>query len=246
MSITADDVRARLLEVQEGLWQCHTSLRARRRRYVARQLAALGLTGEERELKLHIGAGSHILPGWLNIDAGGSDLSLNINWGLPLGDGSARFVYCAHMLEHLRFVDQAPPFLADIHRVPAPDGVVRLMVPDIAKLFRAYVDRDRGFFDRRQDYYPLDEGFLDEGIANLNYLLLFAGAAAQTLNFNHKFGYDRRTLRDLLEDAGFREVRESGFQGSEHESLRIDDAGENAHAKNMDDMSYSLFMEATR
>lgn len=245
-SLSFSDVRARLLNAQEELWQCHESLRERRDSYVEQQLAALGLTGEEQELKLHIGAGSHILQGWLNMDAGGSDLSLNINWGLPLADGSARFVYCAHVLEHLRFVDQAPPFLADIYRVLAVGGVVRLVVPDLKKLLKAYVARDREFFARRHEYYPLDDGFMDGGIANLNYILLFSGAAAQVLNFNHKFGYDERTLCDLLEDVGFRRIRECRFQASEHEDLRVDDAGENAHANNSNNVSYSLFMEATK
>lgn len=238
--------RDSLLRAQLELWQTYRSLRERRDSYVEDQLEAAGLMGGENGLKLHIGAGSHILPGWLNIDAGGSDLSLNLNWGLPLPDACAKFAYCAHVLEHLRFTDQAPPLIADIYRVLANDGTVRFVVPDIRKLLLAYARQDSAFFEKRQQFYPLDDGFLDGGIANLNYILLFCGAAAQTLNFNHKFGYDIHTLSSLLVDAGFREVRECAFQASPHEELLVDHAGENAHVKNLENQHYSLFVEATK
>lgn len=244
--ISDDMVSHHLRAVQNELWLCHTRLKQKRYEFLDHQLDSLGLTGAERGLKLHIGAGGHILAGWLNIDAGGSDMSLNINWGLPLADGSARFIYCAHVLEHLRFVDQAPPFIAEIYRLLETGGIVRLVVPDLRKLFEAYARRDHAFFAHRQDFYPLDEGFMEGGIANLSYLLLFSGAASQLLNFNHKFGYDAYTLTSLLEDAGFRHIRECSFQASPHEELKVDDAGENAHAKNMENVSFSLFVEAVK
>lgn len=52
----------------------------------------------------------------------------------PLADGSCDFVICSHVIEHL-----AEPigFLADIHRVLRPGGVVLLLIPDRRRTFDA-------------------------------------------------------------------------------------------------------------
>jgi len=48
---------------------------------------------------------------------------------LPYLDGSFRFVYSEHFLEHL-FLDEAMALLHEIRRVLAPDGTLRIVVPD--------------------------------------------------------------------------------------------------------------------
>jgi SAM-dependent methyltransferase len=239
------DDRARLIKAEQELWKVYRSLKDRRKAFVNQQLKALGINKRTRGLKVHIGSADHILEGWLNVDAGGADLMLNVNWGLPLPDGCASFVYCAHLLEHLRYSDRAPVFVKEVHRILAKGGIVRFVVPDVRKLLMAYIENDREFFAAREKVYPLSKGFVNEGIANLDYILLFCGAAPQILNYNHKFGYDATTLSKLLRDAGFKKTIESTFQESVHPELRVDDFSFNARAQNQN-QHYSLFLEATK
>jgi hypothetical protein len=110
----------------------------------------------------------------------------------------------------------------------------------------AYARNDRKFFEARQTFYPLSNGFVNNGVANLDYILLFCGAGSQILNYNHKFGYDSITLRRLLIDAGFRKAVESGFQRSVHPELRVDDYSFNACATDRYNQHYSLFVEASK
>ncbi len=59
--------------------------------------------------------------------------------GLPLPDGSVEVLYSSHMLEHL---DQtgAELFLKEARRVLASGGIIRIVVPDLRKLVRQYLD----------------------------------------------------------------------------------------------------------
>ena len=237
----------RSLELAEQhLWAAFEQCAARRGPFVEEQLSGLQRMTVPDPVKLHLGSGAYPIEGWINIDAGGGDMALNLNWGLPFTPESARFVYCAHVLEHLRANDQAPVLLREVLQVLAKGGVLRLVVPDAKKLLAAYVSRDRSFFEARQKCYPLDEGFLDDGVATLEYVLLFLGAAPQFLNLNHKFGYDSESLRKLLLDAGFSSVRECGYEESPHPELRVDHAGFNASVQDWSGRHYSLFMEAVK
>ena len=58
----------------------------------------------QSEVKLHFGCGSRILPGWINLDAchcEGISLELDLEGDLPLGDGSVRWFFTEHVLEHI-------------------------------------------------------------------------------------------------------------------------------------------------
>ncbi|MDR6935338.1 methyltransferase domain-containing protein [Luteibacter sp. 3190] len=242
----ATETRAALQQAEQILWDAYRNLEAFKDPFVTRQLDDLGVGPGSKGLKLNIGSANNLLKDWLNVDAGGGDLRVNINWGLPLPDDSVDFVYCAHMLEHLRYSDQAPVFLREVLRVLSKGGTARIVVPDARKLLVAYSTGDRDFFRARQAFYPMYKAFIDDGLFTLDYILMFCGAAPQMLSYSHKFGYDARLLCDLLRKAGFSDVKESQFQGSEHSALRVDDVGYNAQARDMTNHHYSLFIEATK
>jgi hypothetical protein len=246
LKIELPSVRVRLARAQQELRECYREVRARRTAFIDEQLQELELANRPRDIKLHIGSGGHDLCGWINLDAGGDDVALNVNWGLPFPGGSVAFIYAAHLLEHLRFQDQAPLFVREVHRVLKDGGIARFVVPDVGKLLAAYVRKDSMFFSARQEFYPLSEGFLVEGVATLDYILLFCGAGSQLLNYNHKFGYDAITLCKLLVDAGFRVATESGYQESSYPELRIDDYGYNGSTTTQEDEHFSLFVEARK
>jgi SAM-dependent methyltransferase len=91
---------------------------------------------------VNVGCGRRFRPNWVNLDLAASCPEV-IEWDarepLPLADGSAPFLYTSHMLEHLGPND-ARNFLAEAYRVLEPGGVVRIVVPDLAKLARWYLE----------------------------------------------------------------------------------------------------------
>jgi SAM-dependent methyltransferase len=84
---------------------------------------------------------------WVNLDYSPSSLAVqraNLLSRLPLPDDGAMLVYSSHFVEHIPR-DQVLSFLVECRRVLAPGGVVRLVLPDLGNLCRAYLGyRDQG------------------------------------------------------------------------------------------------------
>ena len=227
-----------LLAATDGL---RVELHALRQPYLQSQRSALGLPTDARELKLHIGCGKGLLDGWVNIDVYPAPLAMNVLWGLPFADGSARCVFVSHLLEHLFYPRDVQPFLKEVRRVLAPGGVLRVVVPDIEQCIEAYVNNDRSFFASRRETWA----WWPENPTRLEDFLGYAGAGAEPawLFESHKYGYDFETLSKVLIEAGFRSVVRSGYMTSSREELRVDHASAVASAK-YGDRHYSLFVEA--
>jgi SAM-dependent methyltransferase len=231
----------RLAAVRAAIGALRSDLFARRSSVLARQLAALGIDEGSTELKVHLGCGGHELPGWINVDNYPAPLAISLDWGLPLPNHSARYVFSAHLLEHLFYPAQSGHLLAEIRRVLMPGGVVRLVVPDIERCLTAYSQDDREFFAARQRHFD----WLPDDATNLESFLAYAGAGPtpQHLFEGHKFGYDFATLARCLERAGFSSVRRCSYQASPHAALRVDDASHNTSAGHRGE-HFSLFVEA--
>jgi predicted SAM-dependent methyltransferase len=227
-----------LLAATDGLRSELASLRVS---HLEGQLRALGIDSTSSELKLHIGCGKGLLAGWINIDIHPAPLSINVLRGLPFRTGSVRHIFVSHFLEHLFFPRDVKPFLAELRRVLAPGGIVRIVVPDIEQCIEAYTAKDQAFFASRRETWE----WWPENPTRLEDFLAYAGAGAEPayLFESHKYGYDDETLRRSLEDAGFVGIKRSSFMGSEHPELRVDEVSEVAGAK-YGDRYYSLFVEA--
>jgi len=90
---------------------------------------------------LNIGCGATHHPSWVNIDMAPPTLGVryvNILKGLPFADNSFSYAYSSHVLEHLTPVD-ADKFLLECRRVLAPNGILRLVVPDLEGIAREYI-----------------------------------------------------------------------------------------------------------
>lgn len=212
------------------------SLRELRRVYLERQRERLGDRLDADELQLHLGARARGQPGWLTIDLEGADLEWNVTWGLPLRDGQCRYVYSSHLLEHLYAPDETTGLVREIHRVLRPGGVVRLVVPDMERYFRAYVDGDADFFARTgHDLLP-QQGQMTPLIRALEW----AGHNTRDDCFlGHKTGFDYATLHQTLTRAGFVVIARVEGGTSAHDGLCLD-------SPHVVDSDTSLFVEAIR
>ena len=234
-------LRERLAGVLQAIHDLQSDLAALRGTVLVRQLNALGVNEHSSNLKVHVGCGGQELPGWINVDNYPAPLAINLNWGLPLPDRSASYVFLSHLLEHLFYPVQSGQLLAEIRRVLTPGGIVRIVVPDIEQCIKAYVDKDEEFFAARRRHWT----WLPPDMTHLESFLAYAGAGPtpEYLFEHHKFGYDFETLKRCLDRAGFASVRRCAYQRSPHAPLRVDHASSNASAKH-GEQHYSLFVEA--
>jgi SAM-dependent methyltransferase len=236
-------IERRLMAMLAAVDGLRVELQAVRTASLAAQLGQLGVDAMSRGLKLHVGCGKGHLPGWINIDVYPAPLALNVLRGLPFADGAATHVFVSHLLEHLYYPSDVRPFLAELQRVLAPGGVVRVVVPDIEQCIAAYAGRDAEFFASRRETWP----WWPENPTRLEDFLAYAGAGPEPayLFESHKYGYDFETLERVLQEAGFAAVTASTFMGSAHAELRVDDISAVARAT-YGRRHYSLFVEATR
>jgi len=232
---------ARLGRVRSALSDIAAELREHRASFLAKQLSHLNLS-YEGGLKLNLGSGRSPIEGWLNVDVPPADLEMHLNWGLPFADGAAKYVYLSHVLEHF-YKREALELLSDVYRVLAPGGTARLVVPDIEKCMRAYVQKDEGYFETRRRLWTVSD---ESAATSLELVLKNAGAGIEPGSFwGHKQGYDFETLSHILRKAGFTSVERSEYMESKHEDLRVDTASRVA-AHEHAEKKFSMFVEVTK
>lgn len=90
---------------------------------------------------LNLGCGQCSRPGWINMDfhaASADVLAYDLRLGIPFADDSFDVVYHSHVLEHFSR-SQAVFFLRECFRVLRPGGLLRMAVPDLENIARAYL-----------------------------------------------------------------------------------------------------------
>lgn len=191
-----------------------------RNRWSSHQRRRASKLHELTELKLHLGCGKRIMPGWVNLDcfaAPGIDFECDFRDPLPFADGVATLIYTEHVLEHLEELD-AMMLLRECHRVMRPGAKIRLGVPDLEIFIHAYINRDEAFFKHASGIgSPMRP--LDTPARVINQMARMGG--------HHRFAWDFETLKSAFESAGFVQIKKGSPGVSEHESLCLDDP---AHA----------------
>lgn len=200
-------------------------------------------------LKINIGCGDTSLAGWENIDnslaivvakrpwtgkllsaAGivqkswwdkwvGRDVKwVDVRKGLPFPDSSAQGIYTCHLLEHFTPKD-SEHLLLECRRVLRPGGILRIVTPDLEKLFDLYqtvkknFDRDKADLERvPADFFLSCTGIFpgiytpsDKGL--IGYLL-------KNSKHYHRWLYDFDSLYVLLKRIGYKDIeRLSALKG---------------------------------
>lgn len=191
---------------------------------------------------VNAGSGPADSPSWINVDgswqarlaghrwlAGAASRLLGIeigHWprgvayrdvrrGLGYPDGSVAVVYASHMLEHL-YRDEALRFLQDAQRALMPEGVCRIVVPDVEQIVHWYLAHQREPVEtRREASSDMLMGLLllrPKTAGGGSGLLRWARRLADL--HEHKWMYDREGLISLFREAGFRCPTARGFLDS--------------------------------
>ncbi len=98
---------------------------------------------------MNVACGPHAPEGFLHLDliaASAAVLSWDCRRSLPLADGAAAGVRIEQFVEHLDPREELPVLLADVRRVLAPGGVLRVIVPDAGRYLKAYCWDDLSAF----------------------------------------------------------------------------------------------------
>ncbi|BAS59570.1 type 11 methyltransferase [Leptolyngbya boryana NIES-2135] len=90
---------------------------------------------------LNLGCGYRVHSAWINVDFAATSegvIAHNLIQGIPFPDASFDVVYHSHVLEHFSR-SSAITFLQECYRVLRPQGVIRVVVPDLEQITRTYL-----------------------------------------------------------------------------------------------------------
>lgn len=168
--------------------------------------------------KYHIGCGSILAKGYLNIDdapmgnkydfkehhlyevdevPGAFILKYDLAQGIPARHNSLQRIYHSHFLEHLTR-DQGVQFLKDCFDTLGDDGVMRFALPDFRLWCINYVNGNHEFLNwYRTNFLPEDEYHYHSPSQ------IFTG---MLYNHGHQMAYDYESISMLLAKIGFRDI----------------------------------------
>jgi len=123
---------------------------------------------------LNIGCGSTFHTSWTNIDVSPSapDVqSYDLRKGLPYSDNCFDSCYSSHVIEHLT-KGEAKKFLTETLRILKPQGIIRVVVPDLESIARKYLDLleqvESGFTEAESNYDWIMLELYDQTIRNFS------------------------------------------------------------------------------
>jgi predicted SAM-dependent methyltransferase len=133
------------------------------------------------------------------VDGAGLFTQLDIGEPLPFEDGAVDWVYAEHLIEHVP-LPVAIGWLAEVRRVLAPGGLLRITTPDLAVYVEGYQaagDGGGGFFAkhrRRLKMMRVGPPMPDRRAFMFNQIFYLYG---------HRWIYDADELRYAVSAAGF-------------------------------------------
>ena len=163
----------------------------------------------QKDLKIHLGCGPDIRPGFVNVDlwanrapqrAATDPLFINhdLREGLPMEEGCASLVYSSHFFEHLDF-ETGLKMMRDCYRALRPGGRFRIVLPNLPAIFDAYLRRNT-------EWLSLLDQFL--WVPEFKTLVDFVNYGAYQYG-EHKYIYDTEKLQVVLKGLGYSTVEAS-------------------------------------
>ncbi|NKB57952.1 MAG: methyltransferase domain-containing protein [Alphaproteobacteria bacterium] len=152
--------------------------------------------------KLHLGAGTNILPGWLNTDIAPHSrdvLALDLTRPLPFEDETFDYVASEHFIEHMNLSDGIR-LLGECFRIMKPGARLRLATPDITRLLALYAAEPTELQKRYVDW--VTKTFIG-GASGYNPTLILNN---MFYNWGHRFIYDQNLLAAILSKIGFADL----------------------------------------
>jgi SAM-dependent methyltransferase len=112
-------------------------------------------------LKLEIGGGTLVQPGWTNLDFRNGDgawarYAEDVPW--PAESGTVEAIRASHVMEHIHAGADRINVMNEAHRVLAPGGVMEIIVPLMTGSWHAIADPTHVSFWCRESFLYFCEG----------------------------------------------------------------------------------------
>jgi predicted SAM-dependent methyltransferase len=196
----------------QGMKRALTDLRNEWRTHRLHRQAARRAScySKSQGLGLNLGCGDRMLPGWINVDlCAKADLRLDLREPIPLPDGCSAIIYCEHFLEHLKYPEEALPFLKECRRLLATGGKLSIVVPDLAYAVAIYDNHKEDFRPWLEQTFRVkwEDFWFPEWCDAVGHVTSYIFHQ----NGEHKHLYDAESLSKVLVASGFSNVHQRDF-----------------------------------
>lgn len=190
--------------------------------------------------KLQIGSGENVIEGWLNTDRSPTKkiVFLDASKRFPFNDCTFDYVLSEHLIEHLTYQDGLR-LVQECYRVLKPGGKIRISTPDLRFLIELY-NENRTELQERYVVWAV-KSFLPDISDNFNIFVINNFFR----NFGHKFIYDYKTLRNLLDYCRFVNMTQCSVGESNDKNFKAVES-HNQYIGNDFNKLESLILEGTK
>ena len=140
---------------------------------------------------------------------------------IDLPDESCSIVFCSHVFEHIPHY-RLPIILSEINRILKPEGVFRILTPDLELLCRKYAEKDMDFFEKARLEDENIRTDLGLGGMLMNFIvspgqdtiLIDRNVSEFIGGYAHIYAYDFEMLNIMLKKLVYTNIIISEFGGS--------------------------------
>lgn len=189
-------------------------------------------------IKLNLGCGAVRPSGWINTDSSlnaniqkiplvgkwiakrfndveyndNNMVYMNLNRPWKYKENSVDIVYASHLFEHLS-LKSANLFLDESYRCLKPGGVIRLVVPDLYKICKKYIEEYESDAEEDPTKYIMwavnmhRENQYGQNINLIKKIIL----EWQGYPHQHKYMYDEKSLKKHMRDKGFKDIHSLSY-----------------------------------
>lgn len=209
---------------------------------------------KKSEIKIHFGPG----PGWekpddswiaIDCDASRGDFIADLNKieKLPFLDNSVECIYASHTFEHVSIYNSDMLF-KECYRVLREGGIIRIIIPDVVTSMNEYFNENFEFplFKKRKENLEYTFGKKNATIfdclrgdfISMTYQMHSLGEK----KLAHQNCWDYLSLKNDLENAGFKQVEKVGFRESKSNFFNF----EGTYESEANETYRSLYVEAIK
>ncbi len=215
-------------------------------------------------IKLNLGCGSVRPEGWINTDSSlnaniqkipfiGKRIArifnpvsyssnnfeyMNLNKRWNYEDNSVDIVYASHLFEHLT-LKSADLFIKEAYRCLKPNGVIRIIVPDLYKIAKKYINEYESGIENTTEFIMWAINMHREGQYGNPGFFKKMILEMQGYPHQHKYMYDEKSLTKIFTRVGYQNIHSLQYG----DSMFVDSIKDVEGTKE----SYlSIYIEATK
>lgn len=190
--------------------------------FVRRMFARPLVLDRNRKNYINLGSGAIRINGLINIDffaTSGIDYGADLRYPLKIEGETVDGIFTEHTLEHLVYQD-VDKIINECYRILKPNGVIRIVLPDLSLFIRNYCEENSDWFDKWEKLIFIDSS--DPERARRRLLTKLQAISFVTQEYGHQSAWDFATLEAYLAKSGFREISRTTCRQGRCEELLID------------------------